>query len=367
MKFVIKLFPEITIKSRPVRKQFINQLRRNIKNSLKYNGIAATVQGQWDLIEAVIEDDSQEMEARSCLQRVTGIAKILTVKEHNFKTFDDILDIAKDIYADKTDQEIKDAFNAAKENPLLAGAVINILGEYDGNNSGKATKITFSEEGVVLVKCLPHFALGMIAVVQVGDNIDGAKAKADWDKAKVAVAMNKEAIDKAEDRALFKAAMTKIGLSTPRSFVAHTMEEAFEALEEIGFPTIIRPSFTMGGSGGGIQTASLRDLGPQYTLVLLNGRRMAPADSGGTIDLNSIPLSAIERVEVLTDGASALYGSDAIAGVVNFILKDSVEGTQVSARYSNPQESGGKDWTFDISTGFGDFDNDGYNVVLSYL
>ena len=49
----------------------------------------------------------------------------------------------KDIYADKTDQEIKDAFNAAKENPLLAGAVINILGEYDGNNSGKATKITF--------------------------------------------------------------------------------------------------------------------------------------------------------------------------------------------------------------------------------
>ncbi|OUR61785.1 hypothetical protein A9Q74_07675 [Colwellia sp. 39_35_sub15_T18] len=62
---------------------------------------------------------------------------------------------------------------------------------------GKATKITFSEEGVVLVKCLPHFALGMIAVVQVGDNIDGAKAKADWDKAKVAVAMNKEAIDKA--------------------------------------------------------------------------------------------------------------------------------------------------------------------------
>ncbi len=101
MKFVIKLFPEITIKSRPVRKQFINQLRRNIKNSLKYKGIAATVQGQWDLIEAVIEDDSQEMEARSCLQRVTGIAKILTVKEHNFKTFDDILDIAKDIYADK--------------------------------------------------------------------------------------------------------------------------------------------------------------------------------------------------------------------------------------------------------------------------
>ncbi len=62
---------------------------------------------------------------------------------------------------------------------------------------GKATKITFSEEGVVLVKCLPHFALGMIGVVQIGDNVDSTKAKADWDKAKVAVAMNKEAIDEA--------------------------------------------------------------------------------------------------------------------------------------------------------------------------
>ena len=66
------------------------------------------------------------------------------------------------------------------------------------------------------------------------------------------IGASKEAIDKAEDRDLFKKAMTKIGLSTPRSFVAHTMDEAFEALDDIGFPTIIRPSFTMGGSGGGI-------------------------------------------------------------------------------------------------------------------
>ena len=66
------------------------------------------------------------------------------------------------------------------------------------------------------------------------------------------IGASKEAIDKAEDRDLFKKAMTKIGLSTPRSFVAHNMEQAFEALDDIGFPTIIRPSFTMGGSGGGI-------------------------------------------------------------------------------------------------------------------
>lgn len=123
---------------------------------------------------------------------------------------------------------------------------------------------------------------------------------------------------------------------------------------------------SVGGSGGGIVTANLRDLGDQYTLVLLNGRRMAPADSGSSIDLSNIPLSAVERVEVLTDGASALYGSDAIAGVVNFILKDSVEGTSISARMDTPQEQGGESWSFDVTTGFGDIDMDGYSVVLSY-
>ena len=58
---------------------------------------------------------------------------------------------------------------------------------------------------------------------------------------------------------------------------------------------------SVGGGGGGITTASIHDVGEQYTLVLLNGRRIAPANSGTTIDLNSIPLSAIERIEVLTD------------------------------------------------------------------
>jgi pseudoazurin len=62
---------------------------------------------------------------------------------------------------------------------------------------GKPTKIIFSEEGVVLVNCYPHFALGMIGVIQIGNNVDSSKAKADWDKAKMSVAMNKEATDEA--------------------------------------------------------------------------------------------------------------------------------------------------------------------------
>lgn len=129
-----------------------------------------------------------------------------------------------------------------------------------------------------------------------------------------------------------------------------------------GFTT---SSDSVGGSGGGIQTASIHDIGEEYTLVLLNGRRLAPRGSGSTVDLNSIPLSAIERVEVLTDGASALYGSDAIAGVVNFILRDNFSGVEISAREDSPQHKGGKSGSFSVTAGFGDFGKDGYNILLS--
>jgi iron complex outermembrane receptor protein len=126
------------------------------------------------------------------------------------------------------------------------------------------------------------------------------------------------------------------------------------------------PADSVGGGGGGLLTANLRGIGPQYTLVLLNGKRIAPADSGSTIDLSGIPLAAIERVEILTDGASALYGADAIAGVVNFIMKDSVDGTTIQARYSLPEESGGEAWNASIVTGFGDIHSDGYSFVFTY-
>lgn len=122
---------------------------------------------------------------------------------------------------------------------------------------------------------------------------------------------------------------------------------------------------SVGGGGGGVTTASIHDIGEQYTLVLLNGRRIAPSNSGTTIDLNSIPLSAVERVEVLTDGASALYGADAIAGVVNFILKKGASDWQVDAKYNNPERSGGASNSVSISKGFGDIDEDGYSVFFS--
>lgn len=123
---------------------------------------------------------------------------------------------------------------------------------------------------------------------------------------------------------------------------------------------------SVGGSGGGITTASIHDVGEQYTLVLLNGRRIAPATSGTTIDLNSIPLSAIERVEVLTDGASALYGADAIAGVVNFILKKGAAPFEITARVTKPQHKGGGGHNLSISKGFGDLETDGFSIFGSF-
>jgi outer membrane receptor protein involved in Fe transport len=73
---------------------------------------------------------------------------------------------------------------------------------------------------------------------------------------------------------------------------------------------------------------NLRGLGQRATLVLVNGRRLAPSGSGSFVDVSLIPLTAVERVEILTDGASAIYGSDAVGGVVNFILRDDFEGLE---------------------------------------
>ncbi|MFC5550817.1 TonB-dependent receptor domain-containing protein [Massilia aerilata] len=126
------------------------------------------------------------------------------------------------------------------------------------------------------------------------------------------------------------------------------------------------------GFAKGVATASLRGLGSSSTLVLLNGRRITPApyadpNNGNSVlyDLNSIPVSAIERVEVLQDGASAVYGSDAIAGVINFILKQNYEGAEVAARYSGNDNNRFRRKGFNGIFGKGNLDTDGYNFMIT--
>jgi iron complex outermembrane receptor protein len=125
-----------------------------------------------------------------------------------------------------------------------------------------------------------------------------------------------------------------------------------------------------GGFASGASGISLRGLGAASTLVLINGRRVAPyglADDGQKVfaDLNVIPSEAIERVEILKDGASAIYGSDAIAGVVNVILRRDFEGTTLRASQGISQERDGHDTRLAITHGVGKLDSDRYNFMGS--
>ena len=104
-------------------------------------------------------------------------------------------------------------------------------------------------------------------------------------------------------------------------------------------------------SVGGGAALNLRGLGGSSTLVLLNGRRLASAGVGNYVDISLIPLSAIEQIEVLTDGASAIYGSDAIGGVVNLSLRKQFEGAETRVRYGTVTE--GNHDEFQASQAFG--------------
>ena len=117
----------------------------------------------------------------------------------------------------------------------------------------------------------------------------------------------------------------------------------------------------------GRSAVSLRGIGSDKTLVLVNGRRLALFAGGGSdVNINAIPLAAIDRVEVLQDGASGIYGSDAIGGVVNFILRKDFKGFEISGSYGEPTRGGGaKNSKVGIVAGFGDFETGRWSVTLS--
>ena len=108
-------------------------------------------------------------------------------------------------------------------------------------------------------------------------------------------------------------------------------------------------------SNGG-SSVSLRGLGADSTLILVNGRRVSVSPFANNIDtafvdINNIPLAAIKRVDILKDGASATYGSDAVAGVINIILRDDVEGAEISAKLGDTADGGGKEKNLSIVWG----------------
>ena len=96
----------------------------------------------------------------------------------------------------------------------------------------------------------------------------------------------------------------------------------------------------------GANTLGLRNLGPARTLILLNGRRLAPGGTRGSLvaaDLNVLPTGIVERIEILKAGASSIYGSDAVAGVVNIITDDNFQGLELEGQYNIPEIGAGAD------------------------
>jgi outer membrane receptor protein involved in Fe transport len=125
------------------------------------------------------------------------------------------------------------------------------------------------------------------------------------------------------------------------------------------------PSFGPGSNNPGDGTArvDLRGLGTSRTLVLVNGRRWIPATQTGVVDLNTIPGSLLKRVDVVTGGASAVYGSDALAGVVNFQMIDDFEGVQITGLYDVTTENDAEKYNIDLTMG-GNFADGRGNAVI---
>jgi len=163
-------------------------------------------------------------------------------------------------------------------------------------------------------------------------------------------------------------AITVISSESLKAMGITTVEQALQQISSIQSTVLSSSAVTSWGTGGG-SFASLRGLGAPRTLVLLDGQRLAGnAQYGGPVDLNSIPFAAIERIEVLREGASSVYGADALAGVINFITKKDLTGGQLNLTGTKAQHPGAGGYGGDITYGWGSLGTDGFNLLgsLSY-
>src|SRR3546814_67044 len=144
----------------------------------------------------------------------------------------------------------------------------------------------------------------------------------------------------------------QLSLSAPGS-----LSESLAPLPELRLST--NPQGGQGASSnmGAISQLNLRGLGPNRTLVLLNGHRLTPANTGSAPDINMLPQQLIKRVDLVTGGASAAYGSDAVAGVVNFILDEDFSGIKGEVQSGITSRGDGESYKFGGAVGLHLFDN----------
>ncbi|QJE74049.1 TonB-dependent receptor [Aerophototrophica crusticola] len=171
-------------------------------------------------------------------------------------------------------------------------------------------------------------------------------------------------------------ARTNLTAPTPVTVVS---EEALQArgttnaaeflnqIPSVGVPAVSNTNSNFTTTAAGLNLINLRNLGTERTLVLVNGRRHVGGTGGSNaVDINSIPTELLERVEVVTGGASAVYGSEAVAGVVNFILKDDFEGAAAGAQYGITDEGDGENTHAYATIGANMADGKG-NVALNVV
>lgn len=147
-----------------------------------------------------------------------------------------------------------------------------------------------------------------------------------------------------------------------------TLNELLQNLPVVSNGTFSESTNAGNSFAPGTAAVSLRGLGVNTVLVLLNGRRVAGYGFAQNIneafvDLNSIPITAIERIDILKDGASAIYGSDAIAGVINVILRKDFRGVEVTGSGGTTREGGGTEYRASLAAGFGNLASDRFNIM----
>ena len=136
-----------------------------------------------------------------------------------------------------------------------------------------------------------------------------------------------------------------------------SVPDVLKSLTQNGGETQSQQSYSGNDFTPGAQQVDLRGLGPNHTLVLVNGRRIAdfplPMEGNSNFtDISNIPIGLIDQVQVLSGSASAIYGSDAISGVVNFVLKSKPDGTRIDLRYGNTEHGGGASYKLTVSSGW---------------
>ena len=222
-------------------------------------------------------------------------------------------------------------------------------------------------------KTIPSPSLRLLCTAMLAASSQAALAQTADDSA--APAMQRVEVTGSSIKRLVSETATPLSIFKAEDFAKQGLSTAQEVLSRIpSNASSMGSGNAVGGNTSGLPTggqasADLRGLGGDKTLVLLNGRRIAnhPYD-GASVDLNIIPIAALERVEVLRDGASAIYGTDAIGGVINFITKRSVNTTTITAEAIAPEHRGADEHRVNLSSGIGQLDADGYNLfgVLDY-